>query len=123
VEQYFDCLDMLQIRTADAGWGECLSGNLLEIWPLGGVIQLDKPLEKGQKFIIQLESTEIEAEVQEHADDVYGSYIRFTLRTAWFPETYQPSYLGLEKIRARQLPETALGEASGTRTISIAAQS
>jgi hypothetical protein len=68
----------------------------LEIWPLGGVIQADEPLEKGEKFMIHLAKAEIEAEVQDHEEDIYGSYIRFAVRSPWFPESYQPSYLNPE---------------------------
>jgi hypothetical protein len=68
----------------------------LEIWPSGGVIQADKPLEKGAKFMIHLPKAEIEAEVQEHEEDTYGSYIRFAVSSPWFPESYQPSYLNSE---------------------------
>jgi hypothetical protein len=69
---------------------------LLEIWASGGVIQADKPLEKGEKFIIHLGKTQIEAEVQDHEEDPYGSYIRFAVSAPWFPQSYQPTYLRSE---------------------------
>jgi len=84
---------MLRIRTAASARRECECGILLEIWPSGGVIQADKPLEKGEKFTIDLAKAEIEAEVQDHEEDIYGSYIRFAVTSPWFPESYQPSHL------------------------------
>ena len=96
MEQHFNCLDMLRIRTAGSARRECACGILLEIWSSGGVIQADKPLEKGEKFMIHLAKAEIEAEVQDHGEDVYGSYIRFAVSSPWFPESYQPSYLNSE---------------------------
>jgi len=96
VEQHFNCLDMLRIRTAASARRECVCGILLEIWPSGGIIQADKPLEKGEKFTIALAKAEIEAEVQDHEEDIYGSYIRFAVSSPWFPESYQPSYLTRE---------------------------
>ena len=96
MEQHFNCLDMLRIRTAGSSARECACGILLEIWPLGGVIQADKPLEKGEKFMIHLAKADIEAEVQDHEEDTYGSYIRFAVTSPWFPESYRPSYLNSE---------------------------
>ena len=87
---------MLHIRTAGSAPRECSCGILLEIWPSGGVIQADEPLEKGEKFTIHLPKAEIEAEVQDHEEDTYGSYIRFAVSSPWFPESYQPSYLNSE---------------------------
>ena len=87
---------MLHIRTATSSRRECECGILLEIWRSGGVIQADKPLEKGEKFLIDLAKAEIEAEVQDHEEDLYGSYIRFAVSSPWFPESYQPSYLNSE---------------------------
>ncbi len=87
---------MLRIRTAGSAKRECVCGILLEIWPSGGIIQADKPLEKGEKFLIDLAKAEIEAEVQDHEEDIYGSYIRFAVSSPWFPESYQPSYLNSE---------------------------
>jgi hypothetical protein len=93
VEQHFNCLDTLRIRTSGSAHRECECGILLEIWPSGGIIQADKPLEIGEKFTINLAKAEIEAEVQDHEEDIYGSYIRFAVSSPWFPESYQPSYL------------------------------
>ena len=90
---------MLHIRTAGSASRECACGILLEIWPSGGVIQADEPLEKGEKFMIHLEKAEVEAEVQDHKEDIYGSYIRFAVSSPWFPESYQPSYLKSEVNR------------------------
>lgn len=96
MESHFNCLDMLHIRTADSASKQCACGVLLEIWPSGGVIQADQPLEKGEKFMIRLPKAEIEAEVQGHEEDIYGSYIQFAVSSPWFPEFYQPSYLHSE---------------------------
>ena len=93
---------MLRIRTAGSARRECECGILLEVWPSGGIIQADKPLEKGEKFTINLAKAEIEAEVQDHEEDIYGSYIRFAVSSPWFPESYQPSYLTPE------IPEKAI---------------
>ena len=101
MEQHVNCLDMLRIRTAGSR-RDCECGILLEIWPSGGIIQADMPLEKGDKFTIDLAKAEIEAEVQDHEEDIYGSYIRFAVSSPWFPESYQPSYLTPE------IPEKAL---------------
>jgi hypothetical protein len=87
---------MLHIRTAGSARPECECGILLEIWPSGGVIQADEPLEKGEKFMIQLDKVDVEAEVQDHKEDIYGSYIRFAVNSPWFPDSYQPSYLKSE---------------------------
>jgi len=46
--------------------------------------------------MIHLAKAEIEAEVQDHEEDLYGSYIRFAVSSPWFPESYQPSYLNSE---------------------------
>ena len=96
VEQYFNCLDMLCIRTAGNRGPQCECGILLEIWPSGGVIQLDSPLEKSEKFLIHLGGAEVEAEVQICEEDIYGYYIRFAVNDPWFPASYQPSYLNSE---------------------------
>ena len=93
VEQHYNCLDMLRIGAAGSSQPWCECGILLEIWPSGGVLQLDKPLVTGEKFQIHLDAGEIEAEVQNYEDDVYGRYIRFAVHDPWFPEPYQPSYL------------------------------
>ena len=93
VEQHFNCLDMLRIGAAQSSQPWCECGILLEIWPSGGVLQLDKPLVTGEKFQIHLDAAEIEAEVQNYEDDVYGHYVRFAVHDPWFPEPYQPSYL------------------------------
>jgi len=89
---------MLRIGAAGGSqlWCEC--GILLEIWPSGGVLQSDKPLVTGEKFLIHLDAGEIEAEVQNYEEDVYGCYIRFAVHDPWFPESYQPSYLNPQAL-------------------------
>jgi hypothetical protein len=101
VEQHFNCLDMLHIRTAGDHQLPCDCGILLEIWPSGGVLQTDKPLGTGEKFTIQLAAGEIEAEVQGCEEDMYGCYIRFAVDNPWFPISFQPSYLKSADSQAR----------------------
>jgi hypothetical protein len=96
VEQHFNCLEMLRIRTAGNPPQPCECGILLEIWPAGGVLQADNPMVKGEKFTIHLDGAEIDAEVQGYEEDIYGYYIRFAVSDPWFPKPYQPSYLKLE---------------------------
>ena len=90
---------MLRIGAAGSSQPWCECGILLEIWPSGGVLQSDKPLVTGEKFLIHLDAGEIEAEVQNYEDDVYGRYIRFAVHDPWFPKPYQPSYLNPQRLR------------------------
>jgi hypothetical protein len=96
VEQHFNCLAMLSIETAGNRQRQCECGILLEIWSSGGVLQSDTPLEKNEKFLIHLARTEVEAEVQNCEQDIYGYYTRFAVNEPWFPQSYQPSYLNPE---------------------------
>ena len=100
MEQHFNCLDVLRIGAAGNSQPWCECGILLEIWPSGGVLQSDKPLVTGEKFQIHLDAGEIEAEVQNYEEDVYGYYIRFAVHDPWFPESYQPSYLNPQNLEA-----------------------
>jgi hypothetical protein len=93
VDQHFNCLEMLRIRTTADLPLQCACGILLEIWQSGGVLQTDKPLGKGEKFMIYLDGGQIEAEVQGYEEDTYGCYIRFEVHDPWFPASFQPSYL------------------------------
>ena len=96
MEQHFNCLDMLRIGTVGNRQSQCDCGILLEIWPLGGVLQSDAHLEKREKFLIHLDGAEVEAEVQNCEEDNYGYYIRFVVNDPWFPQSYQPFYLNPE---------------------------
>ena len=98
MEQHFKCLDMLHIATAGNREQQCECGILLEIWPLGGVLQLDTPLEESEKFFINLHGEQVEAEVQNCEEDMYGYNVRFAVSDPWFPESYQPSYLSSENL-------------------------
>jgi len=101
VERHFNCLEMVHIRTTRVGQLPCVCAILLEIWPSGGVVQTDKPLVKGEKFMIQLDGGEIEVEVQDCETDIYGCYIRFAIDNPWLPISFQPSYLKLDDSAAR----------------------
>jgi hypothetical protein len=98
VEQHFNCLGMLRIGTIRNRQSQCECGILLEIWPSGGVLQSDTPLEKNEKFLIHLDGAELEAEVRNCEEDIYGYYIRFAVNDPWFPESYRPSYLNPDNL-------------------------
>jgi hypothetical protein len=91
---------MLHIRASGDRQLACSCAILLEIWPSGGMLQTEKPLTKAEKFLIQLDNGEIEAEVQGCEEDIYGCYIRFAVDNPWFPASFQPSYLKLEDSEA-----------------------
>lgn len=95
-EQQFYCLDLLPIQTFPATQLECVCGILLEIWPSGGVIHADEPMAKGQKFIISVNGSQVEAEIESSEQDGYGFYLAFKVSDPWFPESYQPPYLNVK---------------------------
>ena len=96
MEQQFYCLDLLPIQTLPANQLECICGTLLEIWPSGGVIHADEPMVTGQKFIISVNGSQVEAEIESCQQDRYGFYLAFKVSEPWFPESYQPPYLNVK---------------------------
>jgi hypothetical protein len=91
-EPHFFCMDVLHIESAAASQ-PLTDGVLLEIWPSGGVIQADEPLQAGEKFTVAFEGGQVEAEVESYQQDAFGYYIQFAVSKPWFPDVYQPYYL------------------------------
>jgi hypothetical protein len=84
---------LLPIKTFPANQLVFVCGILLEIWPSGGVIHADEPMVKGQKFMISVNGSQVEAEIESSQQDSYGFYLAFKVSEPWFPESYQPPYL------------------------------
>src|ERR1700730_12125217 len=98
VEQHFNCLDMLCVGTAGTRRPQCECGILLEIWTSGGVLHSDTALEKSEKLLIHLDGAEVQAEVLNCEEDLYGYYIRFAVHDPWFPNLNIPSYLNPKNV-------------------------
>jgi hypothetical protein len=94
MEEHFSCLDVLPISwMSGSGTQQRVCGTLLEVWPSGGVLQIDEPIAKGGAFMIALPGALLEARVESYDQDEYGYYLRFGVTDPWFPANYQPPYL------------------------------
>src|SRR4051794_37794724 len=86
---HVSCLELVDVRWKAAGkenredWG-----NLLEIWPIGGIVHLDEPIPVGTTITVTVPGSEIVAKVQSYEQDEFGSYIQFRVDKPWFPTRY-----------------------------------
>lgn len=102
---HVSCLEVVGVRW-NSGESQVLEdwGNLLEIWPLGGIIHVGKSIPVGTVVAVKLPGGEISAKVQSTQQDEFGFYLELRVKKPWFPHQYQPIYQlphqSVERLRA-----------------------
>jgi hypothetical protein len=91
--EHISCLETIDVRWKSDD-SQVLEdwGNLLEIWPLGGVIHVGQPISISTEIVVGLPNVRISAKVQSVEQDEFGYYLQVRVEKPWFPDMYKPLY-------------------------------
>lgn len=90
----FSCLDMVSVRWVSAnGETQCECCTLLEIWPSGGLLHADQPIESDTTLSLCVNGMEFQAIADSYTQDEFGFYVSVALSSTWFPQPYRPEHL------------------------------
>jgi hypothetical protein len=94
--EHIHCLDLLRV-TSSPGGTEAISdcAILLEIWPLGGLLQTNLAIPEDTDLSIP--SVGVLAKVEHCQQDDFGFLVEISVDSArWFPEGYVPPHVLLD---------------------------
>jgi hypothetical protein len=90
------CLDMMKVSwVGTSGINKSDCGIILEIEPIGGLVQTTVPIALGTEITLHTEQGLVEASVTSCEQDAYGYVVNFAIKDHvrhWFPD-YTPSFL------------------------------